>query len=364
MRNYRAALIGCSRMGAFIDNEVGGDSEFLKPYSHAAGYEACGRTDLTSCSDLRVDVMEQVGKRYGVSKEKQYTDYKELIDKEQPDIVSIATQPEHRAEIIIYAAEHGVKGIYAEKALTSSMDEAKAIVEAVERNGVAFNMGTNRRWEASYDKMKEIIDAGEIGDLESIILYGNGTLFNTSSHTFDLMLKLNSDQPVSWVQANLVDGDGIFDGDRLTEEPSGEGIIKFSNGVTGYALLSNLSSEFEAAGTRGRIKAVRDGHEWDFRLPDPKDERGRALTIRRSFPEVLQKSSTLRLIEDIVHSLDTGEPTKGGVRVAYANTELIFAFIESHRRGGAKVQLPLEDSMTRLRRDRAPRQPRFTPRVN
>ena len=39
MKTYRAALIGCSRMGAFIDNEVSAD---MYPYSHAAGYEACG----------------------------------------------------------------------------------------------------------------------------------------------------------------------------------------------------------------------------------------------------------------------------------------------------------------------------------
>ena len=55
-----------------------------------------------------------------------------------------------------------------------------------------------------------------------------------------------------------------------------------------------------------------------------------------------QRSSTLRLIEDIVHSLDTGEPPRGGVRVAYASTELIFGFIESHRRGGVKSAYPVE----------------------
>ena len=108
MKTYKAALIGCSRMGAFIDNEVMGSPWAQLPYSHAAGYEASDRTDFVACSDLRTEVMEQVGNRYGVAKEKQYTDYKALIDKEQPDIVSVATQPEHRAEIVIYAAEHGV----------------------------------------------------------------------------------------------------------------------------------------------------------------------------------------------------------------------------------------------------------------
>ena len=68
MELYRAALIGCSRMGAFIDNEV---PKERGPYSHAAGYEACDRTTMVACSDLREEVMEQVGLRYDVPKEKQ-----------------------------------------------------------------------------------------------------------------------------------------------------------------------------------------------------------------------------------------------------------------------------------------------------
>ena len=89
METYKAALIGCSRMGAFIDNEV---PEERGAYSHAAGYEACDRTRMIACSDLRTDVMEQVGLRYDVPKDKQYTDYKEMIASEKPAIVSVATR--------------------------------------------------------------------------------------------------------------------------------------------------------------------------------------------------------------------------------------------------------------------------------
>ena len=95
------------------------------------------RTDLIACSDLRTEVMAEFGNRYNVPAERQYTDYKEMLEKEQPDIISVATQPEQRAEVVIYAAEHGVKAIYAEKAMAASMDEADAMVEAVERNDVS-----------------------------------------------------------------------------------------------------------------------------------------------------------------------------------------------------------------------------------
>ena len=53
---YKAAIVGCSRIGAFIDNEVIGRPDILLPYSHAAGYEACERTDLVAGADLRPDV--------------------------------------------------------------------------------------------------------------------------------------------------------------------------------------------------------------------------------------------------------------------------------------------------------------------
>ena len=60
-KTYRAALVGCSRMGAFIDNEVTANRSIPLPYSHAAGYEACPRTDLVAGADLRPDVVERFG---------------------------------------------------------------------------------------------------------------------------------------------------------------------------------------------------------------------------------------------------------------------------------------------------------------
>src|SRR5688500_9486330 len=154
MQIYRAALVGCSRMGAFIDNEVRGTSSATLPYSHAAGYEACSRTELVAGAALRPDVLEVFGQRYDVPRERQYTDYRELITKEKPDILSIATQPEQRAEIALFAAEHGIRALYVEKPLCASMAEAAALVEAVERHKIALNMGTNRRWHPGFDVMR------------------------------------------------------------------------------------------------------------------------------------------------------------------------------------------------------------------
>ena len=154
MKIYRAALIGCSRMGAFIDNEVPPER---RPYSHAAGYEACARTDLVACSDLREDVMAKVGERYSVPEHRRYVDYHELLERERPDIVSGATQPEQRAEIVIAAVESGARAIYAEKAFSASMEEADRMVGTCASAGVPLSCGAITTTHPSFARAKELL---------------------------------------------------------------------------------------------------------------------------------------------------------------------------------------------------------------
>ena len=360
MIQYRAAVIGCSRIGGFIDNEVAGHEglSMQPPSSHGGGYYVSDRTELIGCSDLREDVMEQFGQRYDIPKSGQYTDYKKLIDQEQPDIVSIATQPEHRADIAIYAAENGVKAIYAEKALAASLEQADAMMDAVEKNRVSFNMGTNRRWSRHYEKMKEIIDSGELGPLKSLIIHANSSLFNSASHTFDTINYLNNDSNPSWVQGRLHD-DSIIDGNIIRDDPIGEGVIGFENEVICYALQTGLGSTFQAICENGYITIKDDGEEFDYRGPGPLNHKGVPTIIPFEFPEVKAVSTVVNIVEDLAHSLDTGRPPKGGVKVARASLELSFGIIESHLSNGAKVDFPIKRHNLKLDRVRAPRKPKY-----
>jgi predicted dehydrogenase len=279
-----------------------------------------------------------------------------MILKEKPDILSIATQPQDRAEVALFAIEHGVKALYCEKALCASVAEAAALVEAVERRGVVFNMGTNRRWSTGYAAMREAIASGEYGALTALNTYSRATLFNTGSHWFDTLLYLSGDAPVSWVQAYLPQGDDLIQGDEVIADPIGQGTIAFANGVFANLLPSPQAARHEAICERGIITAPIDSRYEAQGLPGGDGPQ---------LPRVLDytpASSTLRLIEDLVHSLDTGEPPRGGVRVAQVNTEIIFGFIESHRRGGARVELPLTGNTLRfVPRNSAPRQPKYAP---
>ena len=353
---YRAALVGCSRMGAFIDNEHQDYRPIPLPYSHAAGYEACPRTNLVAGADLRPEVVEKFGERYNVGSGHRYTNYRDLLANEQPDILSITTQPEQRCEIILHAIEAGVRALYVEKPLCASVAEADAIRDAVRTNNVAFNMGTNRRWHYGFAAMHAKIHSGDFGELRTLINYSTGQFFNGFSHSCDLFMFLNNDVTPQWVQAYVYQFDELVVGTEVLEDPAGTGIIMFDNGVLGYALDSPRRAEVEVVCDSGMIAALDNGVEFRTRT--------KQLDSSADGPnlEFEQKSTTLILIEDLVHALDTGEPTRGGVEVAYWNTQVLFGMIESHRQGGARVELPLTNHDLRfIRHNRVANRPTYEP---
>ena len=238
MKTYRAAVIGCGRMGGFIDNEVVGTPGYVEPYAHGAGFHQCDRTDLVACSDFREDLMDEFGRQYDVPKGRQYTDYKKMISSEGLDIVSVAVHVEHHADIVVHAAESGVPAIFCEKGLAPSLTDANRMADACKSNGVALNMGAQRRFDPGFWKVREMIESGELGPITSLVMTYASGLFDHGCHVMDLAQYLNGDSPAVWVQGNAPQSEPLRDGSVSSDDPGGDGVVLFENGVTLY--LQNM----------------------------------------------------------------------------------------------------------------------------
>ena len=331
---------------------------FMQPHPHAlaAGFEACEQTEIVACSDENAELMALFGKKYGVPKERQYTDYKELIDKEKPDIISSTRDPGPRSDIMVYAADHGVRAIYFDNPMAASMQDANAMVEAAERNNVVFNIGTNRRFYNGFALMKEVIESGDLGPLKYLALQHAGPLFAHCSHTVDLALYFNGDRPVAWVQAYLPDaGESIQDGKLVAEPEEAQAIVQFEDGVTAHIMCAPHLSEYQAVCEKGYVRGYNDFR--DFEIKRHVD--GGKTLEDVDFPEFVPVSPQTTLVEDLVHSLDTGERTRADAQVARAEAEMLFGFVESHLRGGARIEMPLKDSNLRVPRPSRPPIPKY-----
>ncbi len=339
-KRYKACLIGCGRMGATIDDEVREhpNSFLWIPYSHAAGYIASEHTDLVAVSDVVPEKVAAIQKRYNVPNG--YTDYREMIRAEKPDIVSIATRPATHASITVFAAENGVKGIYCEKPLCCSMEEADAMLEACEKNGVKFNYGTQRRYTPLYQKMRELTDQGELGSIQAVIGHaGVGAAQWGHTHTTDMLLYLAGDPEIDYVQGNANVDLADFAGNHVDGDPGiPMGYVKFKNGVHGY-LVASTGSEYEVGGSKGKLRTYNNGVTCQWR----KAQGDWGILEDIPFPEPPRASGTVRAINDIVAAIEEERETTGNIRIACRSQEMILGFIESQRQGGARVSLPLAE---------------------
>ena len=153
----KVGVIGCGRIASSIDDERSPQwrGGVVPPLAHAGGYaETTDVTELVAACDVDGARLAEFRRRWNVPRG--YRDFRELIDAEQPDILSICTRPEQHAEAMIYGAEHGVKGMFAEKPLCCTLREADAIREAFERAGVMLEFGPPRRNWTVYQQARAI----------------------------------------------------------------------------------------------------------------------------------------------------------------------------------------------------------------
>ena len=131
-----------------------------------------------------------------------------MLSSEDLDIVTVAT-PEHlHAEPTVLAAESGVRAIFCEKPLATSVEDADRMIAACEANGVILSVDYTRRWSPAFHKVRDAIRSGAIGELSTMSASFGGVqawLFRSGSHLLDAMVFFTEANPVR-VSAHLEDG--------------------------------------------------------------------------------------------------------------------------------------------------------------
>ena len=183
--SYRGAVVGCGRMGSTIDDEHVGMPHYPWPWAHAPAMIEASGIELVAGVDVDRARLEDFGRRWDV--DGLYTDIREMVERERPDIVSVTTRPRERPEVVAALAESGVRAIFATKPLCRSLADADAMIEACRRTGTIFSVACHLNWYAPYTAALELIRRGDIGPLRSIVCNTPMTLSNIGSHSLALM---------------------------------------------------------------------------------------------------------------------------------------------------------------------------------
>ena len=103
-----------------------------------------------------------------------YTDYKEMIEQEQPQLVGIATESGVHAEIALYCIDHGVNVII-EKPMAMSIADANEIIRRSEEKGVKVSACHQNRFNVAVQQMRKALEAGRFGKL-AVVKFQNGAV--------------------------------------------------------------------------------------------------------------------------------------------------------------------------------------------
>jgi predicted dehydrogenase len=102
-----------------------------------------------------------------------YTDYNELFKRADVQAISVCTPHPVHAEVVI-AAANAHKAILCEKPMCVSVKQADAMIEAVKRNKVKFQLGYQTHFTAGMQTSKRLIEEGYLGKLHQISSVGGG----------------------------------------------------------------------------------------------------------------------------------------------------------------------------------------------
>jgi len=345
------ALIGCGRIS----------------FNHIAAAKK-NNLEFVAICDLDEKMMRDKVLKFALDSVRQYKDYHNLLDKEKPELVAIATESGKHAAIALDCIAAGCNVII-EKPIALSLEEADMIIQKGHEKGVKVCVSHQNRFNRSIQKIKEAIEHNRFGKM----LYGTahirwsrgfeyyssakwrgtweqdgGALMNQCIHNIDLLRWLMGDEITEVI--------GVTD--RLNHpyidcEDLGIALVKFANGSYGIIegttniYPNNLEETLYLFGEKGTVKAggqsVNQIEEWNFAdaLDNPEQ-------IKAKFaenPPNVYGFGHMPLYADVIEAIKNNKEPYVNGEAGRRALELVLAIYKSAETGEF-VKLPITECST------------------
>jgi predicted dehydrogenase len=247
MRNIKVGVIGC---GGIANGK------------HMPALKKLGNVEIIAFCDIIKERAQKAANEYGADGARVYTDYTEMLKKENPEMeaVHVLTPNSSHSPITIAALESG-RHVMCEKPMAKDVAGAKAMLDAAKKSGKVLSIGYQNRYSPEALYLKKVCDAADLGEVyyaEALAIrrravptwgvfldaeaQGGGPLIDIGTHALDLTMWLmdnyEPEMVVGSVYRKLADNEnsanawGPWDPKEYTVEDSAFGFIRFKNGAT------------------------------------------------------------------------------------------------------------------------------------
>lgn len=344
------ALIGCGRiavnhMKAALNNKL----------------------EIVAVCDIIPEKMESILEKYGLkydSSIKRYTDYKKMIEAEELELISIATESGIHAEIALNCIGNGINVII-EKPMAMSMEDADRIIALSEEKNVKVSACHQNRFNVAIQELRKAIETGRFGKISHSSIHvrwnrdreyynqaswrgtweqDGGALMNQCIHGIDLLRWMMGDEIEEIYGATRQQFH-----DYLEAEDIGIAIVKFKNGAIGTiegttnVYPKNLEETLYIFGEKGTVKiggtSTNNIDIWNF--DDETDEDAKNKDLKEATSNVYGNGHT-SLFADVMDSIKNDRRPYVDAVAGRNALEVVLSIYKSQR-DNQVVKLPLKD---------------------
>ena len=318
---------------------------------HAQTYKQNVNTELTAICDIDEPWLKCAKDIYEVGQI--YTDYREMLEKADLDVISVCVPTYLHAEVAIAALKKGIN-VLCEKPTATSAVEATAMRDAELKGGAKLMIGQNQRFDPCVQEMRKMYDRGDFGTVYQTrvgwrrplggfplpcerrpngSIYsrnwfnekdkGGGVLRDLGSHMIDQMLFILNFPELEGAYANSYrkfmppgteSGEYTVDAEDLCA-----GYIKFKNGV-GMQIEVSHGSLVEKESLFARVYGTKmGGHKTDGRFLITKAQPDGSFTVEepseKDLPQMKFRHTADYFIDALVNDLPVPVSSEQGIKV-------------------------------------------------
>ncbi|MCI1944324.1 Gfo/Idh/MocA family protein [Clostridium luticellarii] len=357
MKKLKFAIIGCGRISYKHIEALAANKEeaVLTAVCDIVSEKAEKRKD---------EYVDKTGKDHEPAV---YTDYKEMLAKQEIDVVTIATESGYHPEIAIYCMNNK-KNVICEKPMALSIQDADAMIAASEKNHVKLCICHQNRFNKPVQQLRSAVEQHRFGRIingTARILWNRnmdyynqapwrgtwkldgGTLMNQCIHNIDLL---------QWMMGGEIDSvysqcDTFIR--NIEAEDFGAIVIRFKNGsigiVEGSACVypKNLEETLSVFGEKGTVciggLAVNKIETWEF--ADHRNMDDEILKVQEGDPDTVYGFGHIPLFKNMIDAVNNNTKPLIDGKEGKKGMSIILAAYKS-RLTGMPVKFPMGDFST------------------
>jgi len=348
MSEFKVGVIGCGRISPF----------------HGMPVQALDNAAVVACCDIRPRRAREKARLFGCKR--WYTDYREMLEQEDLDVVHICT-PHYLHPVMTLDALDAGCHVVTEKPMSIHLEDARRMVRAADEKGLRLGVIFQNRYNAGAVLIKNALTFGGLGRIRAVRAVlnwyrpqqyysrsdwkgtwdkeGGGVVIDQAIHTLDL---------VRWfVDSDLVSVDAHIDNrehPKIEVEDVAEGVLRFKNGVRAafwamnyYSYDAHVLIELHCANGIASMEA----EEATVRYYD-----GREFTARPNPQEVFDYgggpsywgTSHVKQIQQFYEALETGQQPEIDGHDALLTQQMVCAIYDAAKNGRTVELEPLPEA--------------------